>query len=101
MNVAEYITRAPVIWPEILEVFELVNGKVFSRRDLTPGMAGCIYNSGDFCVSITAAIGIPKFETGPQKSIYPGSISTCPTLFAFIVGSSVLDSKFPDPEVHG
>jgi hypothetical protein len=27
------------------------------------------YNSGLFCVSITAAIGIPKFETGPQKSI--------------------------------
>ena len=27
------------------------------------------HNSGLFCVSITAAIGIPKFETGPQKSI--------------------------------
>jgi len=25
--------------------------------------------SGDFCVSITAATGIPKFETGPQKSV--------------------------------
>jgi len=23
---------------------------------------------GSFCVSSTAAIGIPKFETGPQKS---------------------------------
>lgn len=26
------------------------------------------YMSGFFCVSITAAIGIPKFEAGPQKS---------------------------------
>lgn len=27
------------------------------------------YISGSFCVSITAAMGIPKLETGPQKSI--------------------------------
>lgn len=26
------------------------------------------YISGSFCVSITAAMGIPKLETGPQKS---------------------------------
>lgn len=26
------------------------------------------YISGSFCVSITAATGIPKFEAGPQKS---------------------------------
>ena len=26
------------------------------------------YISGSFCVSMTAAIGIPKFEAGPQKS---------------------------------
>lgn len=26
------------------------------------------YISGSFCVSMTAAIGMPKFETGPQKS---------------------------------
>lgn len=26
------------------------------------------YMSGSFCVSITAAIGIPKLEAGPQKS---------------------------------
>ena len=26
------------------------------------------YSSGDFCVSITAAMGIPKLDTGPQKS---------------------------------
>ncbi len=26
------------------------------------------YRSGLFCVSITAAIGMPKLETGPQKS---------------------------------
>jgi hypothetical protein len=30
---------------------------------------GCAsYRSGLFCVSRTAAMGIPKFETGPQKS---------------------------------
>lgn len=27
------------------------------------------YISGSFCVSITAAMGIPKLETGPQKSV--------------------------------
>lgn len=27
------------------------------------------YISGSFCVSITAAKGIPKLETGPQKSV--------------------------------
>ena len=27
------------------------------------------YISGSFCVSITAAIGIPKFDAGPQKSV--------------------------------
>lgn len=26
------------------------------------------HSSGDFCVSITAATGMPKFDTGPQKS---------------------------------
>ena len=34
-------------------------------------MGGCndgIYISGSFCVSRTAATGIPKLETGPQKS---------------------------------
>lgn len=29
---------------------------------------GSRYISGSFCVSITAAIGMPKLETGPQKS---------------------------------
>lgn len=28
------------------------------------------YISGSFWVSITAAIGIPKLETGPQKSAF-------------------------------
>lgn len=28
------------------------------------------YSSGDFCASITAATGIPKFDAGPQKSNY-------------------------------
>jgi hypothetical protein len=38
-----------------------------SSRELREG-GYRTYRSGDFCVSITAAIGIPKFETGPQKS---------------------------------
>lgn len=28
------------------------------------------YISGSFCVSKTAAMGIPKFEAGPQKSVF-------------------------------
>ena len=32
------------------------------------------YISGSFCVSITAAMGMPKFETGPQKSAGEGGI---------------------------
>jgi hypothetical protein len=31
---------------------------------------GVFYNSASFCVSRTAAIGMPKFETGPQKSAW-------------------------------
>lgn len=27
------------------------------------------YSSASFCVSMTAATGMPKFDTGPQKSI--------------------------------
>jgi hypothetical protein len=27
------------------------------------------YISASFCVSITAAIGMPKFDAGPQKSV--------------------------------
>lgn len=30
---------------------------------------GGAYSSGLFCVSMMAARGIPKFETGPQKSV--------------------------------
>ena len=26
--------------------------------------------SGSFCVSITAAMGMPKLDAGPQKSVY-------------------------------
>lgn len=33
------------------------------------------YISGSFCVSITAATGIPKLETGPQKSICSGPLA--------------------------
>lgn len=29
---------------------------------------GYAYISGSFCVSMTAAIGMPKLEAGPQKS---------------------------------
>lgn len=32
------------------------------------------YSSGDFCVSITAATGMPKLETGPQKSVEKGRL---------------------------
>lgn len=39
-----------------------VNGAALVRSDFET------YSSGSFCVSITAATGIPKLETGPQKS---------------------------------
>ncbi len=31
---------------------------------------GRTHISGSFCVSMTAAMGIPKLETGPQKSVF-------------------------------
>ena len=33
------------------------------------------YISGSFCVSMTAAMGMPKFETGPQKSVERENVS--------------------------
>lgn len=38
---------------------------------------GEAYISGSFCVSMTAAMGIPKLETGPQKSA-DGEVSQGP-----------------------
>ena len=34
------------------------------------GRKGEVYISGSFRVSNTAATGIPKFDTGPQKSLF-------------------------------
>jgi hypothetical protein len=66
--------RAPVILPEILG--RVVSWEISWRGSMRRRGGKIIreagmgtYRSGDFCVSITAAIGIPKFETGPQKSI--------------------------------
>jgi hypothetical protein len=40
------------------------------------------YISGSFCISITAATGIPKFDAGPQKSAHKVSSSLpIPLLF--------------------
>lgn len=36
------------------------------------------YISGSFCVSIIAAIGIPKFDAGPQKSVGCARILSVP-----------------------
>ena len=44
-----------------------VNGvaiEIIGAKDTEDGT----YNSGLFCVSMTAATGMPKFDTGPQKS---------------------------------
>ena len=44
----------------------------------SPGGGGCggegkqTYRSGLFWVSMTAAMGMPKLETGPQKSVQSG-----------------------------
>ncbi len=37
-------------------------------RAMGRSIQGEAYISGSFCVSMTAAIGMPKLETGPQKS---------------------------------
>lgn len=39
------------------------------------GGRGEVYISGSFCVSITAAMGMPKLETGPQKSVESEDVS--------------------------
>lgn len=56
--------RAPVIFPEILRMSQTPKKSLIETCiDIKP------YNSGLFCVSMIAATGIPKFDTGPQKSI--------------------------------
>jgi hypothetical protein len=40
------------------------------------------YRSGLFCVSIMAARGIPKFDTGPQKSAKYWSVFLYQTLWS-------------------
>lgn len=46
---------------------KLLCGEGSSRRDRISG--GLNYISGSFCVSMTAARGIPKLDAGPQKSV--------------------------------
>ena len=40
-----------------------------ARSGTAAGGREHVYISGSFCVSITAAMGMPKLETGPQKSV--------------------------------
>ena len=73
MKVAEYTTRAPVILPEILDTVSSHNPFFYNPTIEREALATHI--SGSFCVSITAATGIPKLETGPQKSNQSMAIS--------------------------
>ena len=75
MKVAEYTVRAPVIWPEMLASSNGAHGQQhgFAGQDGSK-TAGESHSSGLFCVSMMAAMGIPKLETGPQKS-GPGSLA--------------------------
>ena len=73
MKVAEYTTRAPVILPEILDTVSSHNPSFYNPTIERGALATHI--SGSFCVSITAATGIPKLETGPQKSNQSMAIS--------------------------
>lgn len=57
---ARHGARDPVAPPPPLSAFVSVH---------TTTRKGVTYSSGLFCVSITAARGMPKLETGPQKSI--------------------------------
>ena len=61
---------APVICPEILHSFPHVSMPLSCPPLLSPGKGSVAYKSGLFCVSRTAATGMPKFETGPQKSVF-------------------------------
>ena len=54
----------------------IANNRKEDSSALSSGIVGrwrvdgsCLYISGSFCVSITAAMGMPKLETGPQKSV--------------------------------
>lgn len=55
--------------------------------------------SGSFCVSMTAAIGMPKFETGPQKSAVVVTIGVSGSGFRGIVERS--DSRGQTQRTQG
>ena len=52
------------------------------------------YISGSFCVSNTAAIGIPKFDAGPQKSD-SRSVPTMLLSSAFVEWTHALSKSNP------
>lgn len=59
----------PDMLPQYQKLSALSDGTVACQfRNRIVDFWGKAYISGSFCVSMTAAIGIPKLETGPQKS---------------------------------
>lgn len=59
---------ALVSFPTLRTIYEM--RQILSRVEAVRRDAGIgAYISGSFCVSITAAIGIPKLDAGPQKSV--------------------------------
>lgn len=94
MKVPEYRIRAPVMRPDMLRYVTLAmhesdrcvgamrEGDICAGTERErerrigngEGSGRERYISGSFCVSITAAMGMPKFETGPQKSAENGQL---------------------------
>ena len=59
---------ALVIRPDMLDIaLESIFASVANYRVESDEIVEA-HISGSFCVSMTAAMGMPKFETGPQKS---------------------------------
>ena len=97
MNVAEYKDRAAVNLPEMLhnpcQFVSLERHPLSGQFDAPGENCACTakvlgrvtprecrecertYISGSFCVSSTAAMGMPKFEAGPQKSAFGTPVS--------------------------
>lgn len=50
------------------EILVRISACVLLLFGVPPPLSECTYISGSFCVSMMAAMGMPKLEAGPQKS---------------------------------
>lgn len=59
--------------PEMLEHAVPVSDSADERMGRNRRNKTASYISGSFFTSMTAAMGMPKFDAGPQKSVFPSS----------------------------